>query len=88
VAEKITSEKQAKRLQEEAMAMLAEVRQWVWEKGTATLPKDPEALVPRHSAEWHAAYRVWFFTVRDAMHMMDPGWDEEKLAQIPKPGGT
>jgi len=87
MAEKISSEKQAKRMQEEAMATLAEVRKWVWDKGTEWLPKDPKAPVERRNAEVHASYRVWYFTVRDAMHMMDPGWDEERLARLPKAEG-
>ena len=77
MAEKITSENHAKKQQERAMEILREVRQWVWTETNKWLPADSNAPVTRHQAESHAAYATWATTLTDAMHMIDPGYDEK-----------
>lgn len=72
---KITTENEAKKQQEAAMEMLREVREWVWEARSKRLPADSAAPVSRHHAETYAAYGVWYCTLKDAMHAIDPGYD-------------
>lgn len=76
MAEKILSEGHAKKQEERAMEMLREVRQWVWDQHLQWLPANPDSPVDRYRAEAYAAYKVWYFTLRDAMHMIDPGYDD------------
>lgn len=83
---KITSEGHAKKREQEALEILAEVRQWVWDRGTEWLRTDDSVPVKRFNAEAHAAYRVWYFGLKNAIQILDAGWDDDKIAQLPKPG--
>ncbi len=72
----VTTKSDAMKQQERAMELLREVRQWVWANRALQLPTDSDEPVTRFEAEGHAMYSVWFHSLKDGMHIIDPGFDD------------
>lgn len=73
---KITSLIQAQAQQDEAMAKLAEVRDYLSEQVHDAQMSD-EDPIPRRDADLWTRLSVWYSTLSDAMHAIDPRFDEQ-----------
>jgi hypothetical protein len=78
---KITSLLEAQAEMEEALAKLAEVRGYVREQ-TRSMQDGIEARVNRRDAHLWAQLSVWYARLTDAIHSIDPRYDEPPVQRL------